>query len=88
MELCLQIFDGHNGAATAIYSKDNLLSHVMSETPLGLGREKWPQALAQALVTGFVKTSKEFHRKGMFLLILFSEVPCISKNVGEIPFIY
>ena len=77
VELCLQLFDGHNGAATSIYSKDNLLSHVMSAIPLRLGSEEWLQALPQELVAGFVKTNKEFQRKGMLLLILVSEVPCI-----------
>lgn len=57
------IFDGHNGAAAAIYSRDNLLSHVMSAIPLGFGREEWLQALPRALVAGFVKTDKEFQRK-------------------------
>uniref|UniRef100_A0A0C9RPU4 protein-serine/threonine phosphatase n=1 Tax=Wollemia nobilis TaxID=56998 RepID=A0A0C9RPU4_9CONI len=57
------IFDGHNGAAAAIYSRDNLLSHVMSAIPPGLGREEWLQALPRALVAGFVKTDKEFQRR-------------------------
>ena len=60
----------------------------MSVIHLGLGREEWLQALPQELVAGFVKTDKEFHRKGMFLLILVSEVPCISKKFAEIPFVY
>ena len=49
----------------------------MSAIPLGLGREEWLQALPRALVAGFVKTDKEFQRKGM-----------ISKIFGEIPFVY
>ena len=66
---------------------DNLLSHVMSAIPLGLVREEWLQALPRALVAGFVKTNKEFQRKGMFLLILVSKVPCISKfSVKFLPF--
>ncbi|XP_071723839.1 probable protein phosphatase 2C 15 [Rutidosis leptorrhynchoides] len=58
------IFDGHNGSAAAIYTKENLLSHVLSALPRGLGREEWLQALPRALVSGFVKTDKEFQRKG------------------------
>lgn len=57
------IFDGHNGAAAAIYCRDNLLSHVMSAMHPGLSREEWLQALPRALVAGFVKTDKEFQRK-------------------------
>lgn len=58
------IFDGHNGNAAAVYSRDNLLNHVLSAIPRGLGREEWLQALPRALVAGFVKTDKEFQRKG------------------------
>ncbi|CAH1414073.1 unnamed protein product [Lactuca virosa] len=58
------IFDGHNGNAAAVYSRDNLLNHILSAIPRGLGREEWLQALPRALVAGFVKTDKEFQRKG------------------------
>ncbi|WOL11717.1 putative protein phosphatase 2C 3 [Canna indica] len=58
------VLDGHNGNAAAIYTRDNLLNHVMSAIPHGLGREQWLQALPRALVAGFVKTDKEFQRKG------------------------
>ncbi|XP_042406585.1 probable protein phosphatase 2C 15 isoform X1 [Zingiber officinale] len=64
---CFSVFavlDGHNGNAAAIYTRDNLLNHVMSAIPRGLGREEWLQALPRALVAGFVKTDKEFQRKG------------------------
>ncbi|KAK8627305.1 hypothetical protein V6N13_134919 [Hibiscus sabdariffa] len=54
------IFDGHNGNAAAIYTRENLLNHVLSAVPRGLGREEWFQALPRALVAGFVKTDKEF----------------------------
>ncbi|KAL5701025.1 hypothetical protein ACHQM5_026407 [Ranunculus cassubicifolius] len=58
------ILDGHNGISAAIYAKENLISHVMSAIPQGLGREEWLQALPRALVSGFVKTDIEFQRKG------------------------
>ncbi|XP_042461767.1 probable protein phosphatase 2C 15 [Zingiber officinale] len=58
------VFDGHNGNAAAIYTRDNLLNHVMGAIPSGLSREEWVQALPRALVAGFVKTDKEFQRKG------------------------
>ncbi|KAJ0433627.1 putative protein-serine/threonine phosphatase [Helianthus annuus] len=58
------VFDGHNGNAAALYSRDNLLNHILSAIPRGLGREEWLQALPRALVAGFVKTDKEFQSKG------------------------
>lgn len=58
------IFDGHNGNAAAIYTKENLLNHVLGAIPRGLGREEWLQALPRALVAGFVKTDKEFQSRG------------------------
>jgi serine/threonine protein phosphatase PrpC len=58
------IFDGHNGNAAAIYTRENLLNHVLGALPRGLGREEWLQALPRALVSGFVKADKEFQRKG------------------------
>ncbi|URD78402.1 phosphatase 2C [Musa troglodytarum] len=39
------VLDGHNGNAAAIYTRDNLLNHVMGAIPHGLGREEWLQAL-------------------------------------------
>lgn len=62
-----QIFDGHNGNAAAIFTKEQLLSHVLGAIPRGLGREEWLQALPRALVAGFVKTDKEFQSRGMEL---------------------
>nr|GMD18515.1 probable protein phosphatase 2C 15 [Ipomoea batatas] len=59
------IFDGHNGNAAAVFSRDYLLVHVLSAMPRGLGRDEWLQALPRALVAGFVKTDKEFQRRGM-----------------------
>ena len=61
----IQIFDGHNGNAAAIYSREHLLNHVLGAIPRGLGREEWLQALPRALVAGFVKTDKEFQSRGM-----------------------
>ncbi|KAL6190349.1 hypothetical protein ACLB2K_036747 [Fragaria x ananassa] len=58
------IFDGHNGNAAAIYTKENLLNHVLSAIPRGLGREEWLQALPRALVAGFVKADKDFQSRG------------------------
>nr|XP_043623964.1 probable protein phosphatase 2C 15 isoform X2 [Erigeron canadensis] len=59
------IFDGHNGDAAAIYSRDNLLNHVLDAIPRGLKRDEWLQALPRALVAGFVKTDKQFQSKGL-----------------------
>lgn len=61
----LQLFDGHNGSAAAIYSKENLLNNVISAIPSDLSREEWIRALPRALVAGFVKTDKDFQEKGM-----------------------
>lgn len=61
----LQIFDGHNGSAAAIYAKENLLNDVISAIPAGLSREEWLVALPRALVAGFVKTDKEFQSRGV-----------------------
>lgn len=62
-----QVLDGHNGNAAAIYTRDNLLNHVLSAMPRGLSREEWLHTLPRALVAGFVKTDKEFQSKGMLL---------------------
>ncbi|PON86962.1 Protein phosphatase [Trema orientale] len=66
------IFDGHNGNAAAIYTRENLLNHVLGAIPRGLGREEWLQALPRALVAGFVKTDKEFQSRGMEFFIVSS----------------
>ncbi|KAJ8758529.1 hypothetical protein K2173_000250 [Erythroxylum novogranatense] len=58
------IFDGHNGNAAAVFTRENLLNHVLGAIPRGLGSEEWLQALPRALVSGFVKTDKEFQRRG------------------------
>ncbi|KAL2904810.1 putative protein phosphatase 2C 15 [Bienertia sinuspersici] len=58
------IFDGHNGNAAAIYTRENLLNHVLAAIPRGLSHDEWLNALPRALVAGFVKTDKEFQHKG------------------------
>ncbi|KAJ9166213.1 hypothetical protein P3X46_020995 [Hevea brasiliensis] len=57
------LFDGHNGSAAAIYTKENLLNNVISAIPADLNRDEWVAALPRALVAGFVKTDKEFQAK-------------------------
>ncbi|XP_044493030.1 probable protein phosphatase 2C 15 [Mangifera indica] len=58
------IFDGHNGNAAAIYTREHLLNHVLGAIPHGLGWDEWLQALPRALVAGFVKADKEFQSRG------------------------
>ncbi|KAI3762940.1 hypothetical protein L1987_53382 [Smallanthus sonchifolius] len=58
------ILDGHNGAAAAVYTKENLLNNVLSAIPPDLNRDEWIAALPRALVAGFVKTDKDFQVKG------------------------
>ncbi|KAF1886521.1 hypothetical protein Lal_00045754 [Lupinus albus] len=57
------LFDGHNGSAAAIYTKENLLDNVLSAIPPDLNRDEWVAALPRALVAGFVKTDKDFQQK-------------------------
>ncbi|KAJ4837908.1 hypothetical protein Tsubulata_006569 [Turnera subulata] len=57
------LFDGHNGTAAAIYTKENLLNNVIAAIPPDLNREEWVAALPRALVAGFVKTDKDFQEK-------------------------
>ncbi|KAA8537737.1 hypothetical protein F0562_027273 [Nyssa sinensis] len=57
------LFDGHNGSAAAIYSKENLLNNVLAAIPSDLNRDEWVTALPRALVAGFVKTDKDFQEK-------------------------
>jgi len=61
----LQLFDGHNGSAAAIYTKEHLLNNVLSAIPSDLNRDEWVSALPRALVAGFVKTDKDFQEKGI-----------------------
>lgn len=58
------LFDGHNGSAAAIYSKENLLNSILNAVPSELNREEWIAVLPRALVAGFVKTDKDFLEKG------------------------
>ncbi|OEL23539.1 putative protein phosphatase 2C 12 [Dichanthelium oligosanthes] len=58
------IFDGHNGSAAAIYTRENLINNVLSAIPPNLTSEEWTAALPRALVAGFVKTDKDFQTKG------------------------
>ncbi|CAI9115749.1 OLC1v1016742C2 [Oldenlandia corymbosa var. corymbosa] len=57
------LFDGHNGSAAAIYSKENLLNNVLGAIPADLNRDEWVAALPRALVAGFVKTDKDFQER-------------------------
>ncbi|KAL7245164.1 hypothetical protein ACSBR2_000483 [Camellia fascicularis] len=57
------LFDGHNGPAAAIYSKENLLNNVLACIPSDLNRDEWIAALPRALVAGFVKTDKDFQER-------------------------
>ncbi|GER30000.1 protein phosphatase 2C family protein [Striga asiatica] len=57
------LFDGHNGSAAAIYSKENLLNNVLSAIPPDLSSDEWVSALPRALVAGFVKTDKDFQER-------------------------
>ena len=60
-----QIFDGHNGSAAAIYTRENLTNNVLAAIPPNLTSEEWTAALPRALVAGFVKTDKDFQTKGI-----------------------
>ncbi|KAK4781832.1 hypothetical protein SAY86_015934 [Trapa natans] len=57
------LFDGHNGSAAAIYSKENLLKNILSAMPSHLNSDEWVAALPRALVGGFVKTDKDFQER-------------------------
>ncbi|XP_051150959.1 probable protein phosphatase 2C 12 isoform X2 [Andrographis paniculata] len=54
------LFDGHNGSAAAIYSKENLLTNILTAIPADLNNDEWLSALPRAFVAGFVKTDKDF----------------------------
>ncbi|KAJ3697150.1 hypothetical protein LUZ61_000855 [Rhynchospora tenuis] len=54
------LFDGHNGSAAAIYTKEHLLNNVLNAIPPNVSRDEWISALPRALVAGFVKTDKDF----------------------------
>ena len=69
----LQLFDGHNGSAAAIYTKENLLNNVLAAIPSDLNRDEWVAALPRALVAGFVKTDKDFQERGINKYMTFGE---------------
>lgn len=78
--LLFQLFDGHNGSAAALYSKENLLNNVLNAIPPELNSDEWISALPRALVAGFVKTDKDFQERGKtsfvtghFLEVVFNE---------------
>ncbi|KAG0578273.1 hypothetical protein KC19_4G010700 [Ceratodon purpureus] len=58
------ILDGHNGTAAAVFTKENLLDNVTNAVPSGLSRDEWLAALPRAMVAGFVKTDKDWQKKG------------------------
>ncbi|KAL5208022.1 hypothetical protein ABZP36_032457 [Zizania latifolia] len=57
------LFDGHNGNAAAIYTKENLLNNILTAVPADLNRGDWLAALPRAMVAAFVKTDKDFQTK-------------------------
>lgn len=67
----MQLFDGHNGSAAAIYSKENLLNNILAAIPSDLNRDEWIAALPRSLVAGFVKTDKDFQERGIYNFKLF-----------------
>lgn len=67
----MQLFDGHNGSAAAIYSKENLLNNVLNAIPQDLNSEEWVAALPRALVAGFVKTDKDFQERGIRVFLAY-----------------
>lgn len=75
-----QIFDGHNGNAAAIYTRENLLNHVLAALPRGLGRDEWLHALPRALVAGFVKTDKEFQHRGSYASFFSKKIKKIFRG--------
>ncbi|PRQ27654.1 putative protein-serine/threonine phosphatase [Rosa chinensis] len=57
------LFDGHNGSAAALYSKEALLNNILAAIPTDLNRDEWIAALPRSLVAGFVKTDKDFQER-------------------------
>lgn len=75
----MQLFDGHNGSAAAIYSEETLLNNILNAFPANLSRDEWLAALPRALVAGFVKTDKDFQTKGIgFGIILILNIPILQ----------
>lgn len=71
LDYVLQLFDGHNGSAAAIYSKENLLNNILAAIPSDLNRDEWIAALPRSLVAGFVKTDKDFQERGIYNFKVF-----------------
>ena len=57
------LFDGYNGFAAAMYSKENLLNNVLSAIPPELGRDKWVAALSRTVGAWFVKIDIDFQEE-------------------------
>ncbi|KAF5940116.1 hypothetical protein HYC85_021283 [Camellia sinensis] len=81
-----ELFDGHNGPAATIYSKENLLNNVLACIPSDLNRDEWISALPRALVAGFVKTDKDFQERGWFITVAYvGDSRCVLESAdGEI----
>ena len=80
----MQLFDGHNGSAAAIYSKENLLANVLGAIPPDLNRDEWIAALPRALVAGFVKTDKDLQERGINKSMRISIVLQYNKPVQDL----
>jgi serine/threonine protein phosphatase PrpC len=65
-----QVLDGHNGSSAARYVKENLMNDVLSALPATCNRDEWLASLPRALVSGFVKTDKEFQKRGYYISLL------------------
>ncbi|CAH1454366.1 unnamed protein product [Lactuca virosa] len=78
------IFDGHNGSAAAIYTKENLLNNVLCAIPPNLNRDEWVAALPRAMVAGFVKTDKDFQEKAQILDTNEEERERVTASGGEV----
>ncbi|SPT18558.1 unnamed protein product [Triticum aestivum] len=82
------MFDGHNGAAAAVYAKERLLANVLGCVPAHLTRDEWLAALPRALVAGFVKTDKDFqtraHSSGTTVtLVIIDGSVVTAASVGD-----
>ena len=71
-----QVLDGHNGSSAARYVKENLMNDVLSALPATSSRDEWLASLPRALVAGFVKTDKDFQKRGCYAniaILVFGE---------------